>query len=138
MKTKTHDPLIEALADLSGLYPGMRLGQILAMVASFSGDEAPASIVDIGDERLFQVASDHIARRRCQMEFPDAVVDDRPPSESHAELLDQLQQARERLGYRQFGRFVAGLATMSGAGLYDVEDEELAASVRNFGTEPTG
>jgi hypothetical protein len=132
VSTKTHDPLMEALADLGSLYPDMRFGQLIEMVALLSGEETPLGAEDVEDDRLLGTALDHARVRRPLLETGDGSVQARPSPESRAELLDVLQRLRDRHRAWRLGQLVASLAASSGIKLYDAEDEQLIAAARSL------
>jgi hypothetical protein len=123
---------METLADLSHLYPEMRFGQLVEMVALLSSEDSPRGAVDTDDDRLLEAAKDHLRVRREQLEGEDGPMPDRPLPESRAELLNLLRQEGHRRD-RFFGRLVGRLAASSGVGLYDAEDEQLVAAARRLG-----
>jgi hypothetical protein len=61
---------------------------------------------------------------------------DRPLPETRAELLGALQRVWERDRDWRFGPLVEPLAALSGASLYDAEDEQLIAAARTRLLEP--
>jgi hypothetical protein len=122
---------MDALAELSSLDPQMRFGQLIEMLALLSSEETPMSASDIDDDRFVRTASHHLRLRRQQLKAEDSPMQDHPLPESRAELLDALRRCCERYSGRGFGHIVKDLATLSGSGLYDAEDEELVAAARS-------
>lgn len=122
------DPILDALGDLGDLYPDMRFGQIIEMVALFCGAD-PASIED---EQLLDVAMDHARNRRRQL----AGVGDHGWGQgllkSRTELLSVLQIARDLKRGRRLGEIVTALARNAEVSLYDAEDQELIAAARGL------
>ncbi len=55
---------------------------------------------------------------------------DRPLAETRAELLEALQRVWERDRDWRLGSLVEHLAALSGASLYEAEDEQLIAAAR--------
>ena len=131
MSTETCNLLMDALAELSRLYPELRFGQLVEMIALLASDETPTSAADVEDHRFFDSAARHARLRRDRL-----VVECNPPQgrtlpESRAELLDLLQRAWERHRDHGFGALVEHLATSAGFNLYDVEDEQLIVAARS-------
>ncbi len=131
MSTETCNPLRDALADLCRLYPDMRFGQLIEMVALLSSEETPRRAAEVEDDRFLNTASHHIRARRQRGKTEDGSMQNRPLPNSRIELLDLLQWVRERHQDWRFGQLVEHLATSSGSCLYDAEDEQLIAASRS-------
>lgn len=131
MSIDTCDPLLDALGDLGDLYPDMRFGQLIEMVAMLCGEGSPIDADKVEDNQLLEAASEHarLRRRRLGAGVAGPSGDSRP-REERAELLGALQAARERLRDCRFGLFVSRLAVASGASLYDAEDSRLIDTAR--------
>jgi hypothetical protein len=129
---ETECPLMNVLSDLWALYPAMRFGQLIEMVALLSGEEEPRGATEIEDDRLLAAAVNHLGNRRRQLQIDDGSERGEWPPELRAELLETLQRTSERRGDRHFGRFIDSLATSAGSSLYDLEDEELIAAARGL------
>jgi hypothetical protein len=110
----------------------MRFGQLIEMVALLSGEEEPRGESEIEDDELFEVAANHIRKRRRQLQIEDGSEQTESPPGPRAELLKTLQRAKERRGDPPFGKFLESLATSAGSSLYDVEDDELIAAARGL------
>ncbi|HWE36956.1 MAG TPA: hypothetical protein VG406_10355 [Isosphaeraceae bacterium] len=122
--------LKSSIDHLSELYPDMRLGQLLEMVALLSSEGVPVGVAEVEDDRLRDAAEAHARGRRRRLEIEgDPESARRGPK---AELLDALGQAYQNQGDRRFGRFVERLAAATGSRLYDVEDEQLIAAARGL------
>jgi hypothetical protein len=132
MSIETCLPLIGALAELSSLYPGMRFGQLIEMIALLASEGTPRKVADHDDDRLFSTASDHAKHRRDQLDSGNGPTLDRPLPAARTELLGALQRVWERHPDWHFGPLVEHLATLSGASLYDAEDAQLDAAARDF------
>jgi hypothetical protein len=130
MSTKICDPLIGAMAELSHLYPEMRFGQLIEMIAELASEEAVISAADVDDDRFISTASHHMRVRRQQLQIDRGPLQDRALRESRTELLDVLQRIRDRHRDWRFGPLVEHLAALSGSSLYDIEDEQLIAAAR--------
>lgn len=128
MSTETCTPLMGTLAELSRLYPEMRFGQLIEMIALLSSEETPRSVAEIDDDRLISTASQHVRVRRNQLNRP---LQDHPLPRTRTELLDALQRVCERHPDGHLGPLVEHLATSSGSSLYDAEDEQLIAAARS-------
>jgi hypothetical protein len=130
MNSEEFDALRIPLEDLSQLYPDLRLGQLIEMAALLTNDAVPVGVAEIEDDRLRDAAEAHVRerRRRLGIEGVPAPIHQGP----RAELLDALGRAYQDQGERRFGRFVERLAAATGAGLYDVEDEQLIAAARGL------
>jgi hypothetical protein len=132
MSTETCNPLMDALAELSRLYPEMRFGQLVQMIALFASEETPMSAAEVEDDRFVDSAAHHMRVRRDQLMVETTPPQDRALPESRTELLDVLQRAWERHRDYGFGPLVQHLANSSGSNLYDVEDEQLLAAARSY------
>ena len=75
MTTETSSPLVSVLAELSRLYPEMRFGQLVEMIALLAGEETPISVDEVDDERFVEAAFRHMSLRR-----QDAGIEDRTSS----------------------------------------------------------
>jgi hypothetical protein len=123
---------MEALADLGGLYPDMRFGQLIEMVALLSSEETPPGPEGVEDDRLLAAALNHASIRRSRLEDGDGSAQARPSPGPRTELLDVLQRLRDRHRARRLGQLVASLAASSGLNLYDADDEQLIAAARSL------
>jgi hypothetical protein len=132
MSQETKSSLRNVLSELCALYPSMRFGQLIEMVALLSGEEEPRDASEIEDNTLLDVAANHIRNRRGQLQIEDGSEQNESPPGSRAELLETLWRARERRGDPDFGKLLESLATSAGSSLYDVEDEELIAAARGL------
>lgn len=47
------------------LYPEWRFGQLVANVAGWAGEEAPADIWDVSDQELAKAAREHLAQKHA-------------------------------------------------------------------------
>jgi hypothetical protein len=61
--TEERRRVIELLAELSEVYPAMRFGQIVNLVAALARGPAPESIYDAEDDELVRAAEGHLRRR---------------------------------------------------------------------------
>jgi hypothetical protein len=123
-------PLLVSLSSLHSLYPDLRFGQLIEMAALLTDDAVPVGVAELEDDRLRGAAEAHARERprRLGIEGGPPPIHQGP----RAELLDALGRAYQDQGDRRFGRFVGRLAAVSGAGLYDVEDEQLIAAARGL------
>jgi hypothetical protein len=62
MTPTPRDELHQALADLHGIFPDWRFGQLVANLATASGATDPGSIWDVEDEQLLDAARRMIER----------------------------------------------------------------------------
>jgi hypothetical protein len=131
MSTETCNLLMDALAELSRLYPEMRFGQLVEMIALLASAETAMSAAEVEDDRFVDSAAHHTRVRRHQLMIEATPPHDRALPESRTELLDVLQRAWERHRDYGFGPLVEHLASSSGSNLYDVEDEQLIAAARS-------
>ena len=88
------DALVCALSDLSELYPSMRCGQIVEMVAALTGATTIAEIGRTSDADMLREAVTHIAERSKQLE----VISHDTPAAERRQLLDTLRKT-PFLGY---------------------------------------
>src|SRR5262245_53855004 len=109
MSTRTRDALIDVLADLGSLYPNLRFGQLIEMVALLSAEATPKNATDVDDDQLLNTASDHARTRREQLKAEDRALQEWCLPEFRTELLDVLQRVRERHQDRRFGLLVTQL-----------------------------
>lgn len=65
----SHNPveLEAALAGLGQLYPDLRFGQLIEMVALLASEESPDNPSDIDDSKLLQAAESHFSNRSQQL-----------------------------------------------------------------------
>jgi len=129
MTSPNHVELEAVLADLSQLYPDLRFGQLIEMVAVLAGEEAPENPYDIDDTKLFQTAMSHLSHRVQQLgSGTTAVLTSVPPARIDLlRLLGELQQCYPGWRFGQLGSNVAGWSNVS---LYDAEDAQLLVAGR--------
>jgi hypothetical protein len=132
MSTETCDLLMDTLAEFSRLYPEMRFGQLVEMIALLASDETPTRVADVEDDRFFDSAARHMRLQRDRLVIESTPPQDRTVPESRTTLLDALQRACERHRDHGFGALIEHLATSAGSNLYDVEDEQLIAAARSY------
>ena len=130
MNTEISSPLMDALAELSRLYPEMRFGQLVEMVALLSSEETPMSAEEVDDDRFIRTASRHMGVRRQQLSVEEMPPRERPLPGPRGELLDVVQRACEHHPDWCFGFLIEHLAACSGFRLYDAEDEQLIEAAR--------
>jgi len=130
VNTETSSPLKAALMELSPLYPEMRFGQLVEMVALLSSEETPMSAAEVDDNRLVEAATRHASVRRQRLGIADEPPQERPLSGPRDEVLEVVLQACERHPDWRFGFLVEHLGACSGARLYDAEDEQLIEAAR--------
>jgi hypothetical protein len=118
-----------ALAGLSQLYPDLRFGQLIEMVAVLAGEDAPENLSDIDDARLIQTAMSHLAHRFRQLGSETTAVLTSPPP-ARMQLIRMLRQLQQRYSGWRFGQLVLHVAGWSDVSLYDAEDEQLLAAAR--------
>lgn len=66
MNTTTHDELIESLTELRQALPTMRLGQLLANLATVARGATPGAVWDVEDDELLAA----IRRQLLQLASP--------------------------------------------------------------------
>jgi hypothetical protein len=132
MTTDTCTLLMEALTELSRLYPELRLGQLVEMIALLANEDSPMRAADVEDDRFVDSAAHHMRVRRDQLMIETTPPQDRDLPESRTELLDELQRAWERHRDYGFGPLVDHLASLSASSLYDVDDQQLTAAAREY------
>ncbi len=114
--------LVRLLAELSVLYPDMRLGQLVEMLASLAEDAPPA---DGRDSLLASVGKSHLQRRLVQLGRSEQGLDGEGLPAARADLLAALR------GAGPGAEAVLGVwARLAGTRLYDAEDEALLAAAR--------
>jgi hypothetical protein len=64
MSHTTSDALLQAVVQLSALFPEWRFGQLVANLATAAGCKEPEAIWDIEDEQLLIAAQRLIARNK--------------------------------------------------------------------------
>ena len=110
--------LVRVLAELSVLYPGMRLGQLVEMLASLADDGE-------GDERLLLAGKAHLSRRLAALgRTTEGLATEELPA-ARADLLTLL-----RVAGAGAEPVLGEWSQRVGTRLYDAEDEELLASAR--------
>lgn len=118
-----------AWVGLSQLYPDMRFGQLIEMVAVLAGEESPEKAFDIDDTKLFQTALCHLSTRWRQLGKETTILAGSLPP-IRLDLIRLLPELQKRyLGWR-FGQLVSNVAGWSGVSLYDAEDEQLLIAAR--------
>ena len=122
--------LLATLAELGRLYPDMRFGQLLEMIALLSSDETPHAPSSVQDERLLEAAVAHRLHRLKQLGVERSSLLQRPIAAVRNDLLQVLHELHHQHPDRQIGQLVANLAERSAASLYDTEDEDLLAVVQ--------
>jgi hypothetical protein len=109
--------LLQALAELSELYPPMRLGQIICMSASLASDDVRTLPGDVDDAALFQATRDHCTEPRTLERIRTAL----PVMRRH--LLAVL--ANGSTDHPELGKWLCAIAQQAQSNVYDVEDEQL-------------
>jgi hypothetical protein len=66
MKVAVSDELIEAIAELRGLFPDWRMGQLVANVVMAAGGTDPGAIWEREDDQLLAAARRLIERNRAR------------------------------------------------------------------------
>ncbi len=122
MKIKDRQSLFQALADLSLLYPPMRLGQLCDMVASMAGPEFPAQIDEVEDAAAAKAACDHARERAQQLEVERTTS---LLTSIRVEILQTLQNLGEQHPQLRWGQLVTMIAKKAGGNLYDLEDDQM-------------
>jgi hypothetical protein len=130
MKTETTSPLVDVLTELSRLYPEMRFGQLVEMVAILSSEDLPIRVGELDDERFIETAAGHASHRRQQLGIEDACPQAHHLPGPRGELLDLIVQGREQHPDWRLGVLAGHLAACSGSRLYDAEDEALIEAAR--------
>ena len=67
MTSNNQIDLETALVGFSQLYPDLRFGQLLEMVAVLASEESQENLFDIDDARLIQAAAGHLSKRLQQL-----------------------------------------------------------------------
>jgi hypothetical protein len=130
MNTETTSPLVDVLTELSRLYPEMRFGQLVEMVAILSCEDLPISVGEVDDERFVEAAARHVTYRRQQLGIEDTSPQDHHLPGPRAELPDLIVRGRDRHPDWRFGVLAGRLAACSGSRLFDAEDEALIEAAR--------
>jgi hypothetical protein len=117
MKTKREE-LFGALGDLSLLYPSMRFGQLIVMVAGLADADTVAEIERTSDDQLLQQASEH-ASNRSKLFERDFLRTGVLPTE-RIQLLECLRGA---LFDESLAHALTRLAASRETTVYDLEDE---------------
>ncbi|SRR6266545_1128827 len=116
-----------ALAGLSQVYPELRFGQLIQMVAVLASEETPQNPSEIDDTKLIQTAMAHLSKRFQQLgSETTAVRASLPPG--RLDLIRLMGQLHQRYSGWRFGELVAKVAGWSHVPLYDAEDEQLLAA----------
>jgi len=120
--------LMDALADLSILYPEMRLGQLVVMVSSMTEEERPGRIEAIDDAAAYHAASEHGVERAAQLDF--SRLGYKKLAAVRVELLNALAEISLRHGALKFCHLVSKLAATAHETIYNVTDEQLLQTAR--------
>ena len=125
MTSRNQATLESVLAELSELYPDMRFGQLIEMVAVLAGEETPENAFDVDDAKLLQTAIAHLSKRLQQRSVPKGSV-----SATRREVLQLFRELQDRYPDWRYGQLAANVAGWSDVSLYDAEDEQLLAAGR--------
>jgi hypothetical protein len=129
MTSNTAIELEAALVDLSRLYPDLRFGQLMEMVALLAAGESPGNPSDIEDAALLRTALSHGSKRARQLGSEVACVST-SVSPARLDLLHRLRELRRRYPDWRFGQLASQVAEWSDVSLYDAEDEQLLTAAR--------
>jgi hypothetical protein len=113
--------VIDSLRDLAAIYPGMRIGQLLAMAATLASDDVIRDVAEIPDEQLSAVVNEHVARRKGLPIRSGA-------DDSTVGAIQQLQTLAQRQGDEPLGAYCVRRARVVGTSLYDIEDDDLVGA----------
>lgn len=130
MTTTTRIGLMEALAAMGYLYPGMRFGQLFEFAALLASEcDGPDLVANAQDEAILEASRQHlIARARPIQELQ---AGDRPALEpARIELIKCLTEMGLRRPDLPVGRLIVQLASEARVSTYDIEDEPLLDAVR--------
>lgn len=110
--------LLRLLAELSVVYPEMRLGQLVEMLASFADVDSG----DASEDQLLQAGESHLLRRLTQLGMSREELAENKLPAARADLLAALGAKGPALTsiLSEWGR-------QRGERLYDAEDEALLA-----------
>jgi hypothetical protein len=125
MNTETSSPPVDVLAELSRLYPEMRFGRLVEMIALLSSEETPMSLNEVDDKRFVEAAFRHMSLRRQHVAIEDGHPQNHHLPGPRAEPLDLILRGCERHPDWCFGLLAGHLAACSGSRLYDAEGEQL-------------
>jgi len=65
-----YEALFDAFRQMHRLYPDWRFGQMIANLATWSGKTRDGNVYDVPDERLLEVARQHLAKRQLETATP--------------------------------------------------------------------
>jgi len=123
--------ILQAFAELSRLYPMMRLGQIVVFVSTITGKTLPGEAETAEDEAVITAARQHAEHRASQLGLEiNRNRTSLPPT--RADLLKALEELGNREPDCRFGQMIVLLANKAGVNIYDVEDEQLLEAVNEL------
>jgi hypothetical protein len=70
MKTERND-LLRLLAELSEIYPEMRLGQLVTNIAQWAKGPIASAAWDASDQEMIEAAKKNIYRHQVGLPYPD-------------------------------------------------------------------
>jgi len=127
--TRNPSGLETALAELSQLYPELRFGQLIEMIALLACEDALETPNDLDDTRLHQAAVAHLSNRMQQLDVERTAVLS-VMSHERIELLELFHELHGRHPHWRFGQLASTVAGWCAVSLYDAEDEQLLAAGR--------
>jgi hypothetical protein len=121
MKTM-RDELLEELTKLSVLFPSMRFGQVVEMVATLAGALTVADLEKTTDVQLYQEAREFVARRLQQVDTNASAEESL--SSDRAQLIQLLRQSSFVEDRPLMGAIIE-IARAANSTSYDIEDEAM-------------
>jgi hypothetical protein len=118
MKT-TRDELFDALTELSVLFPSMRFGQLLEMVATAAGAESVADMERTTDAQISQEAIEMASHRVKQLELGPICKESL--TFERRDLIETLRQ-RSQFGPGSLMAVLVQIARETNTTSYDIED----------------
>jgi hypothetical protein len=115
-------PLIASLHQLSALYPSMRCGQILEMVAMLTGADTIADFERVTDADVLREAVRHISDRLKQLELDDISLEGL--GSERKQLIATIRDT-PFLGHNPLICELIRVAKEMNTTLYDIEDDVL-------------
>src|SRR5262245_61589949 len=131
MNAGSHRPLLDELAKLGRLYPGMRFGQLLEFASLLAAEGDGPDLVGKADDAAVHTAIRNHSRQRTRPTGvqPEDGFTGLPPTRSA--LLTALEEVWDRHPDWRFGEAVVRVAESAGVNTYDIEDEQLLAAARD-------
>ena len=130
MNADIRDDLQTAMSALSRLYPDMRFGQLVEMLALLASEDSPCEPSEVEDTQLLQASIAHLESRLDQLGVARPVLNQRPLHAERRDLLEVLRRLQQLHADWRFGQAAVQVAGWCAATLYDAEDQQMVVAAR--------